>query len=81
MAKWFGGGLRTTMAEEVAKVLHGSKSRKVFYNEDNVDIRLLSPGVRWTDIEQLRRAAFENFKESCQKSFDQIYQQIIEGHR
>ena len=81
MARWFGSGLRTTMAEEVAKAMFGPKSQKAFYNEANVDIRLASPGVRWDDIKQLRRAAFENFKESCQESFDQIYQQIIEGNR
>lgn len=83
MARWFGPGLRSSIATEVEEVVAkpGRTFAKSFYDEQGRDVRLSAPGVRWVDIRERRKEALESFKERCQEAFDKVYQQIMEGRR
>lgn len=80
MENWFGAGLRTSTAAEVADILYGTR-KKGYYLEDGTDVRLSAPGVRWADLRQIRANVLETFKNNCQEAFDKVYQQILEGRR
>ena len=82
-SEWFGRGLRTKMAPELAEREFATTAsmRKALFNEAGKDVRLITPGLRWSYIDEKKAAIRRDFREKVQDAFDELYERITGGKR
>lgn len=71
-APWFGRNLR----KQTAPALRGHEFsdkralRKIMYDENGKDVRILTPGVNWKVLSELRASYRENYEVAVREEFD-----------
>ena len=71
-APWFGRNLR----KQTAPALRGHEFidkralRKIMYDENGQDVRILTPGVNWKVLSELRASYRENYEVAVREEFD-----------
>lgn len=78
-APWFGRNLR----KQTAPALRGHEFsdkrtlRKIMYNENGEDVRLLIPGVNWKVLSELRASYKEKFEVAVREVFDNLITTVL----
>ena len=78
-APWFGRNLR----KQTAPALRGHEFsdkrtlRKIMYNENGEDVRLLTPGVNWKVLSELRASYREKYEVAVREVFDNLITTVL----